>query len=163
MEYLTPLAAMDHAGIAAVLREEALLGGIDEQECEDAALWVLWDEVGRYMLGECHVLAAHLHRERGFEVVVLEARGGGACHDWVMRHVAVTPLPAAHLAAELASTDGLDLPVIDAIGAGTFGERLRLYDGFDEYRVVQADGPDAAWFERFRNGRDVDLGYDPAD
>lgn len=160
MSGVTILADMNHAKIADLMWKEALLGGPDDIECDDPGILVLWADIARYMLASCHLLALHLQNQVACEIVVLEVRNGSG--PWDLRHAAVTTLSPEALTAALAGPGkGMDIPVIDAIGGGTFDDRIDLYGGFDEYRVVHADGVHATYLNPIRERPDALVSCDP--
>lgn len=127
------------ATCAAALFDSAMLGGPDNYD-EDPILKVLYWHARQYMHGVCTLMAIHLNETRGLPAILLEGRPEGE-ETWQMRHAAVVatsePLDIA------AMDDGYAVPILDAAGGGTFGDRAELYGiGGWDFRVVLASGSD---------------------
>lgn len=110
---------------------------------KDPILAALAAEARQFMHGACSLLASDLCALRGFVPVLIEARHPG--QGWTMRHAMACPLAPEEAEAMVRSGRGLDLPVIDAAGGGTAGERIPLYArGMAEMRAVPGLDPDCA-------------------
>lgn len=123
------------ADCAAALFDSAMLGGPDELD-DDPILKALYWHCRQYMHGVCTLLAIHLNETRGLPVILLEGRPVGD-ERWQMRHAVVA---ASAERMNLADFDsGYAFPIIDAAGAGTFGDRAGLYDinGW-EFQIIYA-------------------------
>lgn len=126
--------------LAKRLEREAMLGG--PEEGDDPVVDVLWREAKRWLLGGCVGYALALAKESEGTVIALECRKAGTGDgDWTLRHAGLHRGDPQQCLAEIAAGRGDRLAVVDALGEGTFDDRMDLYwlDGH-EFRVVTAEG-----------------------
>lgn len=148
---LSPYAAAAPAVLAAAAAQDAFRGG---PEGDDPVMAALYHEARQFMHGACSLLASHLNESRGLPVLLVQGRQPG--QGWMTRHAMACPCGEAEAAAMLDAGRGYEVPVLDAAGGGTVGQRLPLYakPGWEYQAILAADpGCNVRWMWEPRPGR----------
>jgi hypothetical protein len=133
----SPYLTADLDTLAAAATRDALQGGHRDGDPVMAALYL---ETRSYMHGICALLASHLNETRGMPVVLIRGRSPG--QDWVTRHAMACRCGEDLATAMVSAGRGFEVPVLDAAGGGTVGDRLPLYqDAGDEHQAIMGRDP----------------------